>query len=64
MMANDAIRLKKDRKNDYSKIPLDWWERVKKLFELPEQEFKALEEKEKKDQFKLFRREIFKKGER
>ncbi len=64
MVANDAIRLKKDRKKDYSKIPLDCWERTKKLFYLPEKEFKELEEKDKKDGLMLFRREIFKKGER
>ena len=64
MLANDAIRLKKDRKKDYSKIPLDCWERTKKLFYLPEKEFNELEEKGKKDGLMLFRREIFKKGER
>ena len=65
MMANDAIRLKKDgRKQDYSKSPLDCWERTKKVFELPEKEFIVFEAKDKKDGFKLFRREIFKKGER
>ena len=64
MVANDAIRLKKDRKKDYSEIPLDCWERTKKVFELPEKEFKELEEKGKKDGLMLFRREIFKKGER
>ena len=65
MVANDAIRLKKDgRKKDYSKSPLDCWERTKKVFELPEKEFKDLEEKGKKDGLMLFRREIFKKGER
>ena len=64
MVANDAIRPKKDRKKDYSKIPLDCWERTKKLFYLPEKEFKAIEAKGKKDGLMLFRREIFKKGER
>ena len=64
MVANDAIRLKKDRKKDCSKIPLDCWERTKKLFELPEKQFNALEAKDKKDGFKLFRQEIFKKGGR
>ena len=65
MVVNDAIRLKKDsRKKDDSKSPLDCWERTKKLFELPEMEFKAYEAKDKKDGFKLFRQEIFKKGER
>jgi len=65
MVANDAIRLKKDgRKKDYSKSPLDCWERMKKLFYLPEMEFNAYEAKDKKDGFKLFRQEIFKKGER
>ena len=33
MAANDASRLKKEsRKKDYSKSPLDCWERTKKLF--------------------------------
>ena len=64
MVANDAIRLKKDRKKDYSEIPLDCWERTKKVFELPEKEFIVFEAKDKKDGFKLFRQEIFKKGER
>ena len=65
MVANDAIRLKKDsRKKDYLKSPLDCWERTKKLFELPEMEFKAYEAKDKQDGFKLFKQKIFKKGER
>ena len=64
MVANDAIRLKKDRKKGYSEIPLDCWERTKKVFELPEKEFIAFEAKDKKDGFKLFRKEIFKKGGR
>ena len=64
MVANDAGRLKKERKEDYSKSPLDCWERTKKLFELPEKEFKELKERGRKNGFKLFRREIFKKGER
>ena len=59
MVANDAIRLKKDRKKDYSEIPLDCWERTKKVFELPEKEFIVFEAKDKKDGFKLFRQEIF-----
>ena len=64
MVANDAIPLKKDRKKDHSAIPLDCWERTKKLFELPEIEFNAIEAKDKKDGFKIFRQEIFKKGKR
>ena len=34
MVANDAIRLKKGRKEDYLEIPLDCWERTKNLFQL------------------------------
>ena len=65
IVANDASRLKKDgRKKDYSKSPLDCWERTKKVFELPEKEFIVFEAKDKKDGFKLFRQEILKKGER
>ena len=51
MVLNDAIRLKKDsRKQDYSKSPLDCLERTKKLFELPEKQFKAYEAKEAKNE--------------
>jgi hypothetical protein len=37
MKASDALRLKKQRSIDYYKMPLDWWERQKRLPDIDEE---------------------------
>ena len=37
MKASDALRLKKQRSIDYFKMPLDWWERQKRLPDIDEE---------------------------
>jgi len=63
MKASDALRLKKQRSIDYYKMPLDWWERQKRLPDIDEEGLVLLKKQDYLESIRPFRREIFKKPE-
>ena len=60
MKASNALRLRKQRSINYYRMPLDWWERQKRLPDLNKEELIQLKKKDYLESIRLFRREIFK----
>ena len=63
MNASDALRLRKQRSINYNVMPLDWWEKQKRLPDIDEEGLVLLKKKDYLESIRLFRREIFKKPE-
>ena len=64
MNASDALRLRKQRSINYNVMPLDWWEKQKRLPDIDVEMLVLLEKKDYLESIRLFRREIFKKPEK
>jgi hypothetical protein len=63
MNASDALRLRKQKSINYKVMPLDWWERQKRLPDVNGEELVKLKKQDYLESIRLFRREIFKKPE-
>ena len=59
MKASEALRLRKQRTINYKVMPLDWWERQKRLPEVNREELVKLKKQDYLESIRLFRREIF-----
>ena len=59
MKAIEALRLRKQRSINYKVMPLDWWERQKRLPDVDEEGLVLLKKQDYMESIRLFRREIF-----
>ena len=60
MKASEALRLKKQKSINYNVMPLDWWERQKRLPDVNGEELEKLKKQDYLESIRIFRREIFK----
>jgi hypothetical protein len=63
MKASEALRLRKQRSINYKVMPLDWWERQKRLPDFDEEGLVLLKKQDYLESIRPFGREIFKKRE-
>ena len=63
MNASDTLLLRKQRRINYKVMPLDWWERQKRLPDVDEEGLVLLKKQDYLESIRPFRREIFKKPE-